>query len=851
MKVQQKDVPGEMLARQQWVGARLTERPGGKLEKQPINPHTGGLAKVNDPATWGAFEAALAWRNRQPPQPGVRCAVGYVFTENDPHVGIDLDHCYDERSNRAAWATELIERFNSYTELSVSGTGVHIIVKGQLPPGGRRKGQVEMYDRSRFFVFTGDHVEGTPRTVEERTAALAEAHRELFGTVAQVSRLAGQPQPAQAKACATTRLGDQEVIERASAAPNGAVFGRLWAGQWQGLYPSQSEADLALCCHLAFWTNRDAAQMERLFRYSGLYRPKWDERHFADGRAYGQERIQVAIANTPEGYGSRAGQGRARPAPEDRGYGLGEAADFFPVKADAEEPEWLAEHPVADEMRGGPEKALAQITQAVTQPLAPPPVAPQIVAAIKELEEGGACPPLPEGIQVDPALGRAACPWLDAFIAYSRSWVSVAYDPFHEANGLFLLSMVVGRRAVVHLNGPHYGNLSIAFVARSSMFRKTTTVRVALELLEAAGLSYLRAPSDSTPEAFIKKLAERGPSDWSGLTGERLRELEEKVAFAGQKGWIHNEFGGKLDKISQDTGPMAGFSPLLRELDDCPSRYEYSTTGRGDAVVEQPYVALLVSMTPADLLKHASRRSPLWSNGFWPRFVIICPPPDLRPQSAPSREGERTPPPALVQALRQLHERLGIPQVAREVIEAADKSKRTEVTVLRPPVKAHALGEGVREAYDRYLAALEQLAYDLHLEALDGGYTRLAEKTLRVALLLAVASGAERIELRHWARAQEIAERWRRGLHHLWAAVNGSEGGPTTTVEQAKVQAEERILRELRKRGSEGASLNQLRQGTGLSAETCSDIVKQLLEAGVIKAVRANRENKPVYVVES
>ena len=76
----------------------------------------------------------------------------------------------------------------------------------------------------------------------------------------------------------------------------------LWNGQWQEVFGSQSEADLALCCALAFWTGKDGVQIDRLFRQSQLYREKWDTVHHADGATYGVETIRQAIERTENTY---------------------------------------------------------------------------------------------------------------------------------------------------------------------------------------------------------------------------------------------------------------------------------------------------------------------------------------------------------------------------------------------------------------------------------------------------------------------------------------------------------------------------------------------------------------------
>jgi len=96
-------------------------------------------------------------------------------------------------------------------------------------------------------------------------------------------------------------LEDEDLLEKARNASNGEKFERLWNGNTVG-YDSQSEADMALCCLLAFWTGGDRTQMDHLFRQSGLLREKWDEVHYADGSTYGEKTIERAIATTSEFY---------------------------------------------------------------------------------------------------------------------------------------------------------------------------------------------------------------------------------------------------------------------------------------------------------------------------------------------------------------------------------------------------------------------------------------------------------------------------------------------------------------------------------------------------------------------
>jgi putative DNA primase/helicase len=272
-------IPEELRVRHQWVNWMAVERHG-KVTKVPVNPRTGELASVTDPATWGSLNEAFEYFTSND-----RChGIGYVFTSDDPYVGIDLDKCRDPESGEIEpWALEIIERLRSYTELSPSGTGVHIIVKGTLPLKGRRSGRIEMYVHSRYFTVTGNHLDGTPLNIEERDEALRLLHGEIF-----------QDEPKQNGNFTNHRpFDDEALIDRASQATNGHKFQRLWRGDWHD-YPSHSEADAALCSLLSFWTDGNATRIDGLFRRSDLFRPKWDERHASDGRTYGELTIERA-----------------------------------------------------------------------------------------------------------------------------------------------------------------------------------------------------------------------------------------------------------------------------------------------------------------------------------------------------------------------------------------------------------------------------------------------------------------------------------------------------------------------------------------------------------------------------
>ena len=277
------NIPSQMKELRQWVRWRLEDRKG-KPTKVPLNPRTGQMASSTDPSTWGTYEEAIESRFGN--------GIGFVFTEASGIVGIDLDHVIHD-GELEPWAQEIIIEINSYTELSPSGEGLHTYFFASLPAKGRKKGQFECYSQGRFFTVTGNHFLGTPLTLEERFEALRTIHSRIFGKQEEASNAKRPSTP-------HNEFSDEEIIEKAAKAANGEKFTKLWRGEWQGDYPSQSEADAALCSILAFYLKRDTARIDACFRRSGLMRPKWEERHFGNGNTYGQETIARILAHNPK-----------------------------------------------------------------------------------------------------------------------------------------------------------------------------------------------------------------------------------------------------------------------------------------------------------------------------------------------------------------------------------------------------------------------------------------------------------------------------------------------------------------------------------------------------------------------
>ncbi|HUU01898.1 MAG TPA: hypothetical protein VM425_10680 [Myxococcota bacterium] len=303
-------IPEELRRLPQWLLWR-SQIVDGRPTKVPYTA-IGRKASTTDPNTWTDFDTAVKTSERFD-------GIGFVFTKDDPYFGVDLDSkqraVFDKQTGQLApWAAEIVDALHTYTELSVSGKGLHIIGKGKLPEGGRRSCDVEMYSHSRYFCMTGNHLAGTPMEINERTAEIAAVHAKVFGQAEHPQERKDQvlpgakdgdadAAPRRTAGAGMVRTDDDALLAKARAAKNGDKFSALWRGDCTG-YSSQSEADMALCSMLAFWTRRDGFRIDRLFRKSGLMRPKWGERHHSNGQTYGAWTIDLALKGSGETYGA-------------------------------------------------------------------------------------------------------------------------------------------------------------------------------------------------------------------------------------------------------------------------------------------------------------------------------------------------------------------------------------------------------------------------------------------------------------------------------------------------------------------------------------------------------------------
>lgn len=236
-------------------------------------------ADVTNPNTWMSFETAAthAWSRsgvttyhvdkygREITQDGFD--IGLVLHEGAGFACVDMDVKDAENApgDEKAWTTrEQFERYyiimqtlGTYAEVSHSGKGLHVWVRGSIGKGVRRDG-VEVYSQERYIICTG-------RVAQ--TASI-EYKQEILDSMTSQMRAAAQTEVTLDEV--EPEEDDWYVLGVAAEAGNQDKFLALWGGKWQALgFPSQSEADLALMSMFAFYSKSNA-QCRRLFRDSEL-----------------------------------------------------------------------------------------------------------------------------------------------------------------------------------------------------------------------------------------------------------------------------------------------------------------------------------------------------------------------------------------------------------------------------------------------------------------------------------------------------------------------------------------------------------------------------------------------------
>ena len=297
MTVNVQNIPESLRNHALWCCWKLEDR-NGKPTKVPYNPLSSGRAMSNNRSTFGTFEQAIFAKD-------MKGYDGIGIGIFDEICAIDIDHCIQD-GVFSELAKKVYSIMDSYTEISPSGEGLRILFRA---PGFR-------YDKNTYYInhqkiglevyvsgFTNKYVTVTGNTVHQRGI---ENRTDELQKVLDLFMCRNVPQNQISTpdySLPAVSLSDHELCLKAENASNGHLFRELMSGNTAGYGGDHSKADLALCNILAFYS-KDAHQIDRIFRSSGLMREKWDRK--TGNSTYGEITIQCALNRVSGQYSPRS-----------------------------------------------------------------------------------------------------------------------------------------------------------------------------------------------------------------------------------------------------------------------------------------------------------------------------------------------------------------------------------------------------------------------------------------------------------------------------------------------------------------------------------------------------------------
>ena len=594
-------LPEELKALPQWAVAGAS--------KAPLSVDAAGKVfntSVTRPSEWLTFERAvqLALANanlvtthvdkkgRTITQTGYN--IGFILNESDPFTCIDLDWKDAESApdEPELWTTpeqtslysRIIETFDSYTERSRSGKGVHIWVIGDIGRGFRRDG-VEVYSRERFIISTGDVIGVEAKPVQDRSATL----------VNMVARM----RPAPREHTLEELPADEDdwcVFKRGVEASNGDKFYDLWQGKWRELgFPSQSEADLALMSMLTFYSPSNE-QCRRMFRDSALGK--------REKASKGDRYLNATLTTIRE---------REHRETAANLNAIVQAADAFHAANEA--------HRNATAMEI--QRLQHGVPAATEQPAQFAPVPLRTVAAMHTTGEGEPVvtrPPMEVTLaQLAPVTqgvvraGESGIPWPPGFAGAIAKYIyQSAPRPVKEVAivaALGLLAGLCGKAWHIPKSGL---NLYIILIARSAVGKETMHQGISEIIAACAKKSpsfhkYIDFTEYASGPALIKACV--GQSCFVNVSGEWGRKLKRLAQDDGRDGALQT-LRTQMTNLYQKSGPQAIVGGI-----------GYSSTDNNVASIAGVSYSMIGETTPGTFYEALTEN--MMEDGFLSRFLVI------------------------------------------------------------------------------------------------------------------------------------------------------------------------------------------------------------------------------------
>lgn len=286
-----------------WVNYSLMPREG-RITKIPFSPITKKNASSMKASDWGTFKEALEVNKDQ---------IGIVFTEEKLLLGIDIDHCLNDNQiehEQKEQIVQLLIESDTYTEISPSKTGLHLYfgLTGPLGLEANRSGNFECYTQGRYFTVTGNSYkeEKDVRTITQEEALCL---LKIIGypwskhsdeSISKIESISTKQKLSDSGGSKKINLDSETILKKMFSSQNGEKIKNLYVGDTSEYKKDSSSADMALLAHLAFWTRRNAQQMEEIW----LASPLGKREKTLTRKDYRDRSIQKAIDNCKEIYES-------------------------------------------------------------------------------------------------------------------------------------------------------------------------------------------------------------------------------------------------------------------------------------------------------------------------------------------------------------------------------------------------------------------------------------------------------------------------------------------------------------------------------------------------------------------
>lgn len=428
-------------------------------------------------------------------------------------------------------------------------------------------------------------------------------------------------------------------------------------------------------------------------------------------------------------------------------------------------------------------------------------------------------PELPAAAQLSAeayAMSESVGHWYRQTAQWAQNQSPMTPPHFLQLATIWTIGLAVARRIRINLHESIYPHLYALIVAETSRYAKSTGMNIFYHLVLKA-MPHMLIPGSATTEAMIEMLSGGLPANYENLPERQQKLIREGKKYAGQRGIMLDEFSSLLGSSKKDY--MQGFPELIMRLYDAREKEQHYTRSGGLITIEQPGISIFGATTPAAMARALSNES--WENGEIARYFIMFREDVLTYDDS---YGDRTIPEQIIAPLRRLHSSLPIPEDEFGHVGVV-KAKDATITA---------------DAFHAYKAYAKAVRFDMIEDAgikLVGNYTRLHVQAMKMALALAAMdclttkpNDLVKINLGHWALAQQLTECSRHHLHHLLIELN-----------QSSDNRNQRAVLGLIKQHKGGLTVRDLCRSTGRRANDIRSALDVLLESGDLEEV----EHKP------